>query len=81
MPGQISEDYTGSIQMTLRRHSRIMSTTRYGKVHALVKLLALTITGMSGDVLPWRLIPLNQIASTFWQECTRTVGILTMQQS
>jgi hypothetical protein len=58
-----------------------MSTTRYGMVYALVNLLALTITGMSGDVMPWRLIPLNQIASTFCQECTQTVGILTMQQS
>jgi hypothetical protein len=81
MPGQILEDYIGSIQMILGRHSRIMSTTRYGRVHALVKLLALTITGMSGDVMLWRLIPLNQIASTFWQERTRIVGILTMQQS
>jgi hypothetical protein len=81
MPGQILEDYTDSIQMILGHHSRIMSTTRYGNVDALVDLQALTITGMSGDVMQWRLIQLNQIESTSWQECTQTAGIPIMQQS
>jgi hypothetical protein len=67
--------------MILGHHSKIMSTTRYGNVNTLADLQALTIKGMSGDVMLWQLIPLNQIESTFWQECTRTVGILIMQQS
>jgi len=75
------EDYTDSIQMILGHHSRIMSTTRYGNVNALVDLQALTIKGMSGDAMVWRLIPLNQIEYTFWQECIRTAGIPTMHQS